>query len=79
MASWQSLAAIIDHTNLRPEATPSQIVRLCEEAREFGFGAVMVNPCHIALASSNLRNSGSQSGGGGWISLGSHSHKRENI
>jgi deoxyribose-phosphate aldolase len=58
MASWQSLAAIIDHTNLRPEAMPSQIVRLCEEAREFGFGAVMVNPCHIALASSNLRNSG---------------------
>ncbi len=57
MASSQSLAAIIDHTNLRPEATPSQIVRLCEEAREFSFGAVMVNPCHIALASSNLWNS----------------------
>ena len=57
MPSWQSVAAIIDHTNLRPEATADQIVRLCEEAREFGFGAVMVNPCYIELASSNLRNS----------------------
>jgi deoxyribose-phosphate aldolase len=57
ITGWQSVAAIIDHTNLRPEATADQIVRLCEEAREFGFGAVMVNPCHIALASSNLQNS----------------------
>jgi deoxyribose-phosphate aldolase len=57
IASWRSVAAIIDHTNLRPEATPDQIVRLCEEAREFGFGTVMVNPCYIGLASSNLQNS----------------------
>lgn len=55
---WQSVAAIIDHTNLRPEATPDQIVRLCEEAREFGFGAVMVNPCYVGLASSSLKNNG---------------------
>ena len=58
MTSWQNLAAIIDHTNLRPETTPDHIVRLCEEAREFGFGAVTVNPCYIALASANLKNSG---------------------
>lgn len=57
ITSWRSVAAIIDHTNLRPEATPDQIVRLCEEAREFGFGAVMVNPCHVGLAASNLRDS----------------------
>ncbi|HEY6904810.1 MAG TPA: deoxyribose-phosphate aldolase [Candidatus Acidoferrales bacterium] len=57
IASWQSVAAIIDHTNLRPEATPDQIIRLCEEAREFGFGAVMVNPCYIRLAASNLQDS----------------------
>ncbi|MGA3293141.1 MAG: deoxyribose-phosphate aldolase [Candidatus Acidiferrales bacterium] len=54
---WQSVAAIIDHTNLRPEATPSHIVRLCEEAKEFGFGAVMVNACHVALACSHLEGS----------------------
>jgi deoxyribose-phosphate aldolase len=54
---WQALAKIIDHTNLRPEATPAEIVRLCEEARECGFGSVMINPCYTALASSQLRGS----------------------
>lgn len=53
--SWHGVASLIDHTNLRPEATPSQIVRLCEEAREFGFAAVMVNPCYVALACDQLR------------------------
>jgi deoxyribose-phosphate aldolase len=52
---WRGLAAIIDHTNLRPETTPAQIIRLCDEAREFGFGAVMVNACHVALCYSRLR------------------------
>jgi deoxyribose-phosphate aldolase len=55
--SWQELAKIIDHTNLRPEATANQIVRLCEEAREFGLGAVMVNSCQVALAFANLQGS----------------------
>jgi deoxyribose-phosphate aldolase len=55
--TWQGLASIIDHTNLRAEATPAQIVRLCEEAREFGFGAVMINPSYVALAGSQLRDS----------------------
>jgi deoxyribose-phosphate aldolase len=48
-ASWQSVAAIIDHTSLRPEATPDQIVRLCEEAREYKFGSVMVNAHYVGL------------------------------
>jgi deoxyribose-phosphate aldolase len=56
-SDWRSLAAIIDHTNLRPEATPAQIIRLCEEAREFGFGAVMVNASHVALCYALLRHS----------------------
>jgi deoxyribose-phosphate aldolase len=55
--TWQDFARIIDHTQLRPEATSDQITRLCEEAQEFGFGAVMVNPCYVALASSKLRDS----------------------
>jgi len=49
---------MIDHTNLRPEATTEQIVRLCQEAREFGFGSVMVNACYIELAVSQLQGSG---------------------
>jgi deoxyribose-phosphate aldolase len=49
---------MIDHTNLRPEATSAQIAKLCAEAREFGFGAVMVNASYIALSCSELRHSG---------------------
>lgn len=41
----------IDHTLLKPEATVSQIRQLCAEAREYGFYAVCVNPCYVALAS----------------------------
>jgi deoxyribose-phosphate aldolase len=56
--SWQSIAKIIDHTQLRPEATSGQIVKLCDEAKEYGFGAVMLNPCYVALAHSRLEGSG---------------------
>jgi deoxyribose-phosphate aldolase len=55
--SWQDLAGIIDHTLLRPEATADQVVRLCEEAREFSFGYVMVNSCRVPLASAKLHGS----------------------
>lgn len=56
--SWQSIAKIIDHTQLRPEATSSQIVKLCDEAKEFCFGAVMLNPCYVELAHARLQGSG---------------------
>jgi len=56
--TWQQLAAIIDHTLLRPEATADQVVRLCEEAREFSFGSVMVNSARVALAVSKMQGSG---------------------
>jgi deoxyribose-phosphate aldolase len=49
-----ALARMIDHTNLRPEATREQIVRLCREAREHGFFAVVVNPDHVKLAVEEL-------------------------
>jgi deoxyribose-phosphate aldolase len=54
---WQGVARIIDHTQLRPEATASQIIQLCDEAKEFGFGAVMLNPCYVELAHSRLQGS----------------------
>ena len=49
---------MIEHTNLRPEATPSQIGQLCEEALEFGFAAVVVNPCYVSLAAPKLKDRG---------------------
>jgi deoxyribose-phosphate aldolase len=51
------LARMIEHTNLRPEATEAQIVRLCQEGREFGFVTVVVNPAYVELASSELAGS----------------------
>jgi len=53
--AWQAIAGIIDHTILKSEATQQQIVQLCQEAAEFGFAAVCVNPWWIGLASSMLR------------------------
>jgi deoxyribose-phosphate aldolase len=50
-----SIAALIDHTLLRPEATRSDVLRLCMEARQFGFAAVCVNPYWVPLAAAALR------------------------
>jgi len=58
LKDWRSVAKIVDHTQLKPEATSAQIIRLCEEAKEYGFGAVMLNPCYVELAHSRLQGSG---------------------
>lgn len=52
----RDLAAIIDHTLLKPEATKDQIVKLCEEAMEFGFASVCVNPAYVSLAAGLLKD-----------------------
>jgi deoxyribose-phosphate aldolase len=54
---WQSVAKIIDHTLLKAEATPEQVAKLCEEAREYGFGAVMVNATNVAQCFAKLQGS----------------------
>ena len=41
---------MIDHTNLRPEATREQIIQLCQQAAQFSFAAVVVNPSYVPLA-----------------------------
>jgi deoxyribose-phosphate aldolase len=46
----RALAAMIDHTLLAPEATSSDITKLCAEAVELGVGTVCVSPSHVALA-----------------------------
>lgn len=51
----RELASAIDHTLLRPEATRSDIERLCDEARRYGFAAVCVNPVWIGTCVARLR------------------------
>ena len=52
------LAQLIDHTNLRPEATRADIERLCQEARQYKFFSVCVNPVWVSLARQQLAGSG---------------------
>jgi deoxyribose-phosphate aldolase len=53
----RSLAGMIDHTLLKPEATEAEIRTLCEEARKHGFYSVCVNPAHVALSAQLLAGS----------------------
>lgn len=52
------VAAMIDHTLLKPDATRADIEKLCREAAEFRFATVCVNPAWVALAARLLRGSG---------------------
>lgn len=49
------LARKIDHTLLKPEATPDDILRLCSEAREYTFASVCVNPVYVSLCAKELK------------------------
>ncbi len=51
-------AKLIDHTLLKPAATQADIVRLCNEARQYGFCSVCVNPYWVAFAKQNLQGCG---------------------
>ncbi len=58
LANWQTLAAVIDHTLLKPDATREQIETLCDEAARYRFACVMVNPVWTAAAVSALAGTG---------------------
>lgn len=51
------IAAMIDHTLLRPDATAEEIKTLCAEARAHDFASVCVNPVHVAACAKHLRGS----------------------
>lgn len=48
------IAKFIDHTLLRPDATGADILRLCDEAKTFGFFAVCVHPYYAGMAKEAL-------------------------
>jgi deoxyribose-phosphate aldolase len=50
------LAAMIDHTLLKPEATRAEIEKLCAEAKQFSFASVCVQPYRVALAVDLLKD-----------------------
>lgn len=53
----KEVAAMIDHTILSPEATKEDIIEKCQEAREYGFASVCVNPTFVRLVNKKLKRS----------------------
>ncbi|NLL18466.1 MAG: deoxyribose-phosphate aldolase [Clostridia bacterium] len=51
----EQVAALIDHTLLKPTATVTDIRALCQEAKEYGFYSVCINPCYVKTAADYLR------------------------
>ena len=58
LSSSHALAAVFDHTLLKPEATRELVIRLCEEAAQHGFACAMVNPAWVSTAHTALAGSG---------------------
>ncbi|HVF86264.1 MAG TPA: deoxyribose-phosphate aldolase [Pyrinomonadaceae bacterium] len=54
-ASARDWASLVDHTLLKPEAAETDIKRLCDEAAQFRFASVCVNPTWVRAAACNLR------------------------
>lgn len=52
-----NIASKIDHTLLKADAHKDSIVKLCEEAMEYEFATVCINPYYVSLCSKLLKNS----------------------
>ncbi len=52
-----TIAALIDHTLLKPEAKHDDIVKICREARKYSFASVCVNPYWVPLVAAELKGS----------------------
>jgi deoxyribose-phosphate aldolase len=52
-----AVAALIDHTILKPEATRADVIKVCREARQYGFASVCVNPYWVPLVKAELNGS----------------------
>ena len=51
----QEIAHLIDHTVLKADTPESTIRKVCDEARQFGFASVCVNPCYVSLCHNLLQ------------------------
>ena len=75
IVSQEELAGCIDHTLLSATATSEQIKQLCQEAKEYGFCAVSINPRWIALAAEELHGCKVKVGGVVSLPVGADSTK----
>ena len=52
-----TIAVLIDHTILKPEATRADVVKVCREARQYNFASVCINPYWVPLVRTELAGS----------------------
>ncbi len=50
----ENIAKMIDHTLLKPDSTEADIIKLCEEAKEYGFATVCIQPYWVPVAKKEL-------------------------
>jgi len=74
MSGW-NLPALIDHTVLRPDATKTDVLRLCQEAKDHSFTVIFVPPCYIDEAVAAVAGTGIRVGIPIGFPLGGHSTK----
>ena len=53
----KNIAKMIDHTVLKAFSTREDVIKVCKEAKEYGFFSVCINPTHIELAKKELEGS----------------------
>ena len=58
LSSPQNLAAVLDHTLLKPGASRTEVLQLCHEAAEYRFACAMVNPTWVGTAVEALAGTG---------------------
>ncbi len=58
MISPEILADMIDHTNVKPDATIEDIKKLCNEATKYKFSCACVTPTNVAVANKLLKDTG---------------------
>lgn len=51
----KNIARMIDHTLLKPDATPEEIKKLCDEAKTYNFASVCINPCYVEMCRDLLK------------------------
>jgi deoxyribose-phosphate aldolase len=68
----QNLPALIDHTVLRPDATRADVLKLCDEARRYGFTVIFIPPCYVEEAVAAVAGTGVRVGIPVGFPLGGH-------
>ena len=75
--SIPSIASLIDHTILKPDATRADVVKICREARQYNFASVCVNPYWVPLVQRGADRIAGEGLHRGRVPAGRHQHGGE--